>query len=367
MLSSAYLQHYQPVENVLRSRCIEKEAAYHGGGFIVFRCSTMLPTKLSSSDTVSIPSTMNIVTEAVNALFSYKPFFDYAAGRARNMIVERGTEIGHPWAPELAKLHLHDWASEFDRVKNLSLSYPEYYLKPFHAYEAGNLSWDAALEVDLAAKSVHANVYDPERKKLDPNGDQKLRDSYHEKMLLMLRENPASIVDIGCATGLSTFGLYKTFPGCNVIGVDLSPFFLSVANYRLKEIEEGLKEKPVSVQFLHAAGEYTGLPSGAFDLVSLSSVCHELPREATKLIIEEAHRLLKPGGALAIMEMNPYSPHLQKMVNNIIAFTAFKSTEPYFDDYRTFYIEGAIEERGFTFPNQLESSPRHRTIVSFKK
>lgn len=39
-------------------------------------------------------------------------------------------------------------------------------------------------------------------------------------------------------------------------------------------------------------------------------------------IIEEAHRLLKPGGALAIMEMNPYSPLVQNMINNIFAFTA---------------------------------------------
>jgi hypothetical protein len=38
----------------------------------------------------------------------------------------------------------------------------QYYLKPFHAYDNGNLSWDAALEVELAAKSMHANVFDPE-------------------------------------------------------------------------------------------------------------------------------------------------------------------------------------------------------------
>lgn len=309
-------------------------------------------------------SPMSIATGAVNALFLYKPFFNFAAGQAKSMIVKRGSEIGYPWAPELAHLQLHDWSSELDAVQNLTLTYPDYYLKPFHAYEMGNLSWDAALEVELAAKSVHANVFDPERKKLDPNGDVKLRDSYHEKLISMLRLKPMNIVDIGCASGLSTFGLYEIFPGAQVIGVDLSPFFLSVANYRLKERR---KEEKTAVEFVHAAGENTGLPSGAFDLVSLSLVCHELPREATKQIIEEAHRLLKRGGALAIMEMNPYSPLLQKMVNNMFAFTAFKSTEPYFDDYRTFFIEKAIEERGFEYPNQMESSPRHRTILAHKK
>jgi hypothetical protein len=45
----------------------------------------------------------------------------------------------------------------------------------------------------------------------------------------------------------------------------------------------------------------------------------------------------------------------------------FKATEPYFDDYRTFHIESAIEKRGFSFPSQTECSPRHRTIVAIKK
>jgi len=45
----------------------------------------------------------------------------------------------------------------------------------------------------------------------------------------------------------------------------------------------------------------------------------------------------------------------------------FKATEPYFDDYRTFHLERAIEKRGFLFPSQMESSPRHRTIVAIKK
>ena len=39
-------------------------------------------------------------------------------------------------------------------------------------------------------------------------------------------------------------------------------------------------------------------------------------------MIEEAYRILKPGGAFAIMEMNPRSPFLQKMVDNVFAFTA---------------------------------------------
>eukprot|EP00955_Chlamydomonas_euryale_P020616 218477-Chlamydomonas_euryale.AAC.1 len=46
-------------------------------------------------------------------------------------------------------------------VECKELSYPSYYRKPFHAYESGNLCWEAALEVSMAAKAVHAPVMDP--------------------------------------------------------------------------------------------------------------------------------------------------------------------------------------------------------------
>ncbi|GLJ44861.1 hypothetical protein SUGI_0944050, partial [Cryptomeria japonica] len=333
------------------------------------KCSGLVTDKVNSSrpsDAEYVPSnsSMDLVTAAVNAIFSYKPFYNFASKKAREMIIKRGTDIGQPWEAELTQLRLHDWESELKAVQNQDIVYPEYYLKPFHAYEEGNLSWQAALEVELAAKSVHANVFDPQRKKLDPEGDSKLRSGYHEKICAMIKATPKSIVDFGCATGLSTFGLHQVFPGADIVGVDLSPYFLSVGNFCLKEKSN---DGYLPIQFLHAMIEDTALPSHSFDLVSLSSVCHELPSSVTEQVIDEANRLLKSGGALCIMEMNPHSPLVQKMVNNVFAFTAFKATEPYFDDYRTFSIEKAIEERGFTFPFQADNSPRHRTIVAHKR
>lgn len=69
-------------------------------------------------------SPMSIGSAAVNALFSYEPFFKFAAGQARSMIIERGTEIGHPWAPELAKLRTHDWSEELKKAQNKQVEYP---------------------------------------------------------------------------------------------------------------------------------------------------------------------------------------------------------------------------------------------------
>lgn len=98
-------------------------------------------------------------------------FFKFAASKAREMMVQRGDKIGFPWAPRLEQLRQHDWENELAAVAADSrvprspsgeYEYPEYYLKPFHAYENGNLSLDAALEAELAAKAVHAPIYDLE-------------------------------------------------------------------------------------------------------------------------------------------------------------------------------------------------------------
>ena len=53
--------------------------------------------------------------------------------------------------------------------------------------------------------------------------------------------------------------------------------------------------------FVHAAAEATGLPGASADLVAACLVCHELPAAATRALLAEALRLLRPGGAVCVM------------------------------------------------------------------
>lgn len=91
-------------------------------------------------------------------------------------------------------------------------------------------------------------------------------------------------------------------------------------------------------------------------------MCHELPQLATKQIFQEARRLLRPGGYLAIMDMNPKSEIHAKMQPYVL--TLLKSTEPYLDEYFTLDIEQALVEVGFTAPTITCNSPRHRTLIT---
>ena len=88
--------------------------------------------------------------------------------QARSKILNRGTEIGVDFAAQINELRSVDWETEIAAVTKPGVRYPAYYQSPFHAYPQGNLCLEAALEVTAAAQSVHATVFDPAGKELDP-------------------------------------------------------------------------------------------------------------------------------------------------------------------------------------------------------
>jgi len=55
------------------------------------------------------------------------------------------------------------------------------------------------------------------------------------------------------------------------------------------------------LSFVHAAAEATGRPAASADLVAACLVAHELPAAATRALLAEALRLLRPQGSIAIM------------------------------------------------------------------
>ncbi|MBE9009530.1 class I SAM-dependent methyltransferase [Pseudanabaenaceae cyanobacterium LEGE 13415] len=300
--------------------------------------------------TATRESKPRLTSRLVSGLLSIPPVFNLARVRARNMMIKRAESIGVPWTKIVADLQDRDWSTEFEKVNNPNLDYPDYYLRPFHAYEEGNLGWEPATEVEVAAYAVHARIW----KDAGKDGDRRLRESYHNVLKAQISNAPKDIVDFGCSVGMSTFALQETFPNSTVTGVDLSPYFLSVAEY-----QTGTRQ---NIHWLHAAAESTGLPAASYDLVSACLLFHELPQEAAIAILKEARRLLRPGGHLAIMDMNPRSEVHAKMPPYIL--TLLKSTEPYLDQYFALDLENAIVQAGFDQPTLTCNSPRHRTLIA---
>ncbi|MDF5723859.1 MAG: class I SAM-dependent methyltransferase [Rhizonema sp. PD37] len=296
-------------------------------------------------------NTPGLVSRLVNGVLAVKPIANLAKHQARKMMVKRAEKMGVYWTKEVQTLQARDWETDLAGVQNPHLTYPDYYLRSFHAYETGNLSWQAAFEVESAAYAVHANIWPGSA----AQGDPKLRQSYHDIVKKQIPHEPQDILDLGCSVGMSTFAMQNVYPHARMTGVDLSPYFLAVARYRMQQ-------QHYKINWVHAAAESTGLRDASFDLVSIFLVCHELPQLATQNIFAEARRLLRPGGFLAIMDMNPLSEVFKKMPPYIL--TLLKSTEPYLDEYFSLDIEQALIDQGFNYPTITANSHRHRTIIA---
>lgn len=304
--------------------------------------------------TTAVNTSPRLASRLINGLLSIKPLGNLAKQQARNMIIKRAEKMGVPWRERVQELRSLDWETQLSEVENTQVTYPDYYLTSFHAYENGNLNWDAALEVECAAYSVHARIWSGS----GVQGDSLLRQSYHDLLKKQVTIEPQNILDLGCSVGLSTFALQEVYPQAKITGLDLSPHFLAVAKHNAKQ-------RNLDINWKHAVAESTGLPDASFDLVSIFLVFHELPQKAAKEILSEARRLLPSGGYLTLMDMNPKSEIYKKMPPYI--FTLLKSTEPYLDEYFTLDIEQAIVEAGFNPPTITFNSPRHRTIVAEAK
>ncbi|MBW4582815.1 MAG: methyltransferase domain-containing protein [Tildeniella nuda ZEHNDER 1965/U140] len=329
-----------------------------------------------------------LASHLINGILAVKPLANLAKQQARQMMIKRAESVGVYWTKEVEALRTRTWDSDLAQVHNPDLIYPAYYVTSFHAYEEGNLGWNPALEVEVAAHAAHARIWQD----AGAQGDARLRQSYHTALTAQLTTVPTDILDIGCSVGMSTLALQETFPNAQITGLDLSPYFLAVAKYRGEgrqkaggrrqeagEQEDQLpktnNQQPTtssshpspltplpSPTWLHAAAESTGLPDASFDLVSACLLFHELPQSAAIAILKEARRLLRPGGHFAIMDMNPQSEIFAKMPPYVK--TLLKSTEPYLDEYFSLDLEGAIASAGFTQPTVTFNSPRHRSIVA---
>jgi ubiquinone/menaquinone biosynthesis C-methylase UbiE len=310
--------------------------------------------------TATLNPTDRLISQLVNSLLSIKPIAKFAKSQARELIIKRAESIGVAWRNDVKFLKSRggaealspQWEADLAQITNPNLQYPNYYLTSFHAYEQGNMSWDAAMEVEVAAYSVHAKIF----AETGTTGDTQLRQSYHDLITQSLPAAPQNILDVGCSVGMSTFAMQKVYPQAQLTGLDLSPYFLSIANYRAEQ------KKSQPINWVHAAGESTGLPANSYDLVSLFLICHELPQTATREIFQEAKRLLKPGGHLAIMDMNPASEIYSQMAPYIL--TLLKSTEPYLDQYFTLDITQSLVDAGFQAPTITANTPRHRTVIA---
>ena len=300
-----------------------------------------------------------LLSRLVNLAIQTKPIYKLMKHQARRVIIKTAEKNGIPWQENYRELEQSEAKTLLKSVINTDIVYPNYYQLPFHGYDRGNLCWEAAFEATSATYSMPLRVW-KEEKLTWQTAHTRLRHSFYDIIAKYTGDRPTDILDLGCSVGVSTLALHRYFAEKNssprTVGLDLSPYMLAVAKVNDKQQEIS--------GWLHALAEDTRLPSNSFDLVTLQFVLHELPRQATIAILQEVLRILKPGGAIAIVDNDPASPVIQNLPP--VLFTLMKSTEPWSDDYYTFDLETAMQQVGFDYKTTVASDPRHRTLIGIK-
>jgi ubiquinone/menaquinone biosynthesis C-methylase UbiE len=303
----------------------------------------------------------DLLSQVVNVLIQTKPIYRLMKQQARQVLIKTAEKNGIPWRQTVQDFESSGIQRQLSAIANSDITYPDYYNVPFHAYEQGNLCWLAAFEAAPATYSMALRVWPKENLSWE-SAQNRLRSSFHEVLAKYGPKEVRNILDIGCSVGISTLALHRYYAHpqqapVTTIGLDLSPYMLAVA--KNNDVDRNVS------QWIHGKGEETGFPNRSFDLVTLQFLIHELPHQASRAIFQEAFRILRPEGCLAIVDNNPQSPVIQGLPP--VLFALMKSTEPWSDDYYTFDVEAALTETGFETSITVASDPRHRTIVARKR
>jgi len=282
---------------------------------------------------------------------------------SRDMMINTARENGVPWAESVEWLR-----SQRDWTLDERADAPAYYDAPFHAYDAGNLCWDAAFEQEVASKAVGARNYPA----FGAEGETAFRKAFDDALSDAGARVPdgATVVDLGCGTGYSTRRLAERFPRASeLVGVDLSPYFVAVAR-ELPRLDtarwvNACVDDP-RVRYVCEDAAATGLETDSADVCVLSLVVHELPPAATAEIVREASRLLRPGGQLWVTEMDFETEGYRKLRASP-AYAFIRATEPYLDVYAEHGASGVAEDcvrAGLGRVNAVAATGRHYALVA---
>ncbi len=211
-----------------------------------------------------------------------------------------------------------DWEQEISRFQLLDRPYPYYYTSVnYHGIDKGYLNPIAALTYDIITPLA------------TPPNEQWIR----QCLLQEITRNPQKILDLGCGTGSNTIALKEKFSDALIIGLDLSPYMLVMA-------EDKANRSNLEIEWKQGLAESTQLDSSSFDLITISLLLHETPNSISKLILKESFRLLKPKGQLIILDGNQSRlRHLQWLIK------LFK--EPYSATYSQGNIITWLQAVGF--------------------
>ncbi|KAH8835498.1 hypothetical protein DL96DRAFT_1702477 [Flagelloscypha sp. PMI_526] len=226
-------------------------------------------TSSSTSATSPINRILNASTRRSKATKS-SIGLHYAGGRPRGFT---GNKHMHFHMKNGRKLHI------YDREK---APYPMAYNRSFLELEALNNSFLK----QLCHGSVSFVRYAAPQQQVDPD----------------LLEHPETCLDLGCGLGTWVVDAAKEWPNCHFTGFDLVnlqlPTFL---------LEDEIAER---INWVHGNFLTTKLPfeDDEFDHIHIQGIAKGVPENKWPYLFEEVNRILRPGGAIEVIDEDVLFP-----------------------------------------------------------
>jgi len=211
--------------------------------------------------------------------------------------------------------------------------YPEYYLQNFHHQTDGYLSDHSAGLYDLQVEILFNGTADAMRRRVLAPLKRGL------KHFADRAPGSLKILDVATGTGRTLQQIRAAVPHAQLIGTDLSESYLRQANRWLNDGNASL------VQLIRANGESLPLADESVQAVTSVFLLHELPADARQNVLNEAWRVLEPGGVFVLadsVQMADSAKFSSVMENFRRVFH-----EPYYRDYIGDDIDARLSAAGF--------------------
>ena len=225
-------------------------------------------------------------------------------------------------------------------------AYPPYYRRNFHFQTGGYFSDESADLYDLQVEIIFNGAADAMRRRIlaplkaglkaltqqPPSGTEPpVKPPFH----------PASprILDLACGTGRTLKMIRAALPQASLHGVDLSEAYLRKANRDLSELPGLLP------QLIWANAEALPYSDRYFQGVTCVFLFHEMPASVRQRVIQEAFRVLQPGGTFVVCDsiQEDDTPELKPVMQNFSSFFH----EPFYQDYIRSDLSGSLTRAGF--------------------
>lgn len=162
-----------------------------------------------------------------------------------------------------------------------------------------------------------------------------------EVLAQLRRARSQQIADIGCGTGIFATRMQRELGPATVFGVDLSEGMLDQARARSTE-----------VTWLHGPAEKLPFEDGQLDAVVSTTAFHFFDGPAA---VAEFHRVLAPGGLLAIATMRPTLP-LSQPIQRLTRNRLSPAHAPAPREMRKLFETGGFEV--------IDQHPIHRPVIT---